>query len=344
MAGPHDVILGDLDAADAELIAAADAVARARHRCAAAREGVEALATPPPPAWTGRYPGDTRPGHLRWGCSIEGNGDPHARHEAHTGRPIGVRSTFWQWGQRLTQLATTCRTDLAAGRLPWVRLKPPPWAAVAAGQHDADMAGLLRALDALGGPVWLTVHHEPEGGAGRNEPDDPAGPDGYSRMLARILDVRDQVRPANVEIVPIFMAYTWAAASGRDVDAWLPRTVTDRLRLLGVDYYEGKESAATLVTPYWLRVREWAGARRLDVAIGEWGNRGTNSVAAAEMAEFYEHAIGSHADGRGARMVALSYFDSDLNSPNGGWTLTGEPLVEFRRRVVDPRSVLANAS
>jgi hypothetical protein len=39
-----------------------------------------------------------------------------------------------------------------------------------AGQHDREIDELLRALDALPGPVWLTLHHEPEGGAGSNTP------------------------------------------------------------------------------------------------------------------------------------------------------------------------------
>ena len=46
---------------------------------------------------------------------------------------------------------------------------------------------------------------------------------------------------------------------------------------------------------------------------------------------------GDHTDSYG-----YSYFDSDLNSPNGGWTLQGAPLTEFHRLMALPSSLQAN--
>lgn len=51
---------------------------------------------------------------------------------------------------------------------------------------------MLTRLDALGGPVWFTVHHEPEGGGckpncpGPNGEDDAAGPAGWRAMQSKV--------------------------------------------------------------------------------------------------------------------------------------------------------------
>ena len=49
-------------------------------------------------------------------------------------------------------------------------------------------------------------------------------------------------------------------------------------------------------------------------------------------------AAGSNADGKGARVVGLSAFDSALNSPSGSWELKGEQLTTFWKLLNDPRT------
>jgi len=279
------------------------------------------------------FPGRPPEGKLVWGASIEANGDPVERHERVAGRPLTLHRTFWPWTQRTGRLVTTARDDLAHHRLPWVSVKTPSWAAMAAGQHDGEIDQMLRALDALPGPVWLTIHHEPEGGAGVNSPDDPAGPAGHIAMNRRVRQRMTVLGVDNVALAPILMAHTWTQASGRNPDEWWAPGIYD---FLGVDIYNQRE--ASLITDNWLRVRQWAAERGVEVAVGEWGMRGSDPAAGQRVRDWYNHAAGSNADGRGARVIGLSAFDSNLNSPHGGWVLQGAQLSVFRELLRDPRT------
>lgn len=279
---------------------------------------------PPPPPWQARFPGDTRPGTLRWGASITGNGDPVARHEAAAGHPLGIRRTFWQAGQ-VDKMAATARADLAAKRLPWVSIKPPAsWAAVAAGSHDAWIAGVWGALAGIG-PVWLTLHHEPEN-------DGPPAAD-WRAMQARFR-ARRPTNATNVAFASILMAWTFDPRSGRNPADWW---VADTFDLAGVDYYVESQGPAIADGSQWTAARRFYGDRGMVMAVGEWANRGTDRAAADRMTAWFDHLAGSASDGKGARVVGASNFDSSLN---GGWQLAGEPLARFRSLLRDPRAVL----
>ncbi|NVB78486.1 MAG: hypothetical protein HOV81_08850 [Kofleriaceae bacterium] len=294
---------------------------------------VYSLSVTTTPIFVARYPAQPVPGTVFWGASIGGNSDPVARHEVPSGHVLSVHRTFWQWTQRTGSMITTASDDIAHGRLPWISTKTPSWAAMAAGTYDAQIDEMLRALDALPGPVWLTIHHEPEGGGGVNAPDDPAGPAGHVAMNRRVRERMTALGVDNVALAPILMTYTWTAASGRNPDVWWAPGIYD---FLGVDHY--KDAQASLLDSTWSSVRRWAAARSVDVAVGEWGMRGTDAAAGARVRAWYEAAIASNADGAGARTVGLSAFDSNLNSSTGGWELMGEQLTVFRQLLGDPRT------
>ena len=97
---------------------------------------------------------------------------------------------------------------------------------------------------------------------------------------------------------------------------------------LGIDTYERVEGDS-LVDENWLTVRAWAGARGVDVAVGEFGLEGTGTTAATLMRQWYDHAVGSANDGRGARVVGLAAFDSNRNSTEGGWLMAGAEYTMF---------------
>ena len=137
----------------------------------------------------------------------------------------------------------------------------------------------------------------------------------------------------NVALAPILMTWTWAPASGRNVDDWWDDGIYD---FLGVDHYRDEE--ATLLTDRWYEVRVWAQARGVDLAVGEWGMRGIDAAAGQRVRDLYEDAIGSVSDGQGARVVGLCAFDSGLNSPSGSWELQGDQLTVFRELLGDPRT------
>jgi hypothetical protein len=153
-------------------------------------------------------------------------------------------------------------------------------------------------------------------------------------MNRRVRQRINALNAGNIALIPILMAWTWTPASGRDPTVWWePGIYHD---VLGIDHYQNNE--ASLLTSVWHSVRAWAGARGLDVAVGEWGMRGTNTAAGQRVREWYESAAGSHMDGLGARVTALSAFDSSLNSPDGSWELQGAQLATFHELLADPRT------
>jgi hypothetical protein len=294
---------------------------------------------PRPGTFRPAFAGDVAPGSLRWGAAIGGNADP-ARHESVTGRALGLRRTFFSWDKRTGSMVNTARADLAAGRVPWVSTKTPGWAEMASGARDAEIDQMLRALDALNGPVWLTVHHEPEGGGGSPTVDDPGGAPAWRAMQRRVRERMTALRTDNIAFAPILMTWTFDPRSGRTPSDWWVDGIWD---FAGVDHYSQKESLTSMELAMWHNARGFYGAKGLKVAVGEWGNRGTDAAAAAEMEAFYRMAIGPVPPGQ-AQVIGMSYFDSNLNSPSGGWELFGAPLAKFRELSLQPTSIAANAS
>jgi hypothetical protein len=166
-----------------------------------------------------------------------------------------------------------------------------------------------------------------------NTPDDPAGPAGHVAMNRRVRERITALGADNIALAPILMSWTWDSRSGRSPDEWWADGVYD---FLGVDHYRDDED--TLLTPVWASIRAWADERGVDVAVGEWGMRGTDAAAGARVHEWYDAAIASGTDDAGARVVGLSAFDSGLNSPTGAWELMGQQLTAFHELMADPRS------
>lgn len=302
------------------------------------------------------YPGQPASGTLFWGAAIGGNADPVERHEIPSGEPLSLRRTFWRWDQRTGSMISTAADDLENGRLPWVSVKPPvcpdgearcensDWTGMADGVYDAQIDEMLTALAALPGPVWLTIHHEPEGGGGVNHPDDPVG--GSQAHIGMNQRVRDRITALGLEndiaLSLILMSWTWDSRSGRNPNDWWEPGIYD---ILGIDHYNDSEGSLLEngePTPVFPRIRTWAAQRGVDVAVGEWGMRGEDEAAGQRVLEWYEYAADSHNDGQGARVVGLSAFDSGLNSPTGSWELKGEQLNMFWQLLGDPRTASVN--
>lgn len=277
----------------------------------------------------GAFPGDVVPGHVRWGAAIGGNSDPVGRHEATAAVSMGLRRTYFGWDNRM-KAVTMAKADLAAGRLPWVSFKTPAWAAVASGAHDAQLDELLRALDATGGPVWVTFHHEPE--------NDGLVAAEWRAMQVKVRERMDATGVKNLAFASVLMSWTFDPRSGRNPDDWFVPGIWD---FAGIDHYSESTTNTSVELPMWVNTRAYYHARGLKIAIGEWGNRGTDASAADEMAAFYDAAIGSGASGKG-QIIGLAYFDSDLNSPKGGWTLYGAPLDRFRALMTASTSIGPN--
>ncbi|MBK7862728.1 MAG: PPC domain-containing protein [Archangiaceae bacterium] len=282
---------------------------------------------------THAYPGKPAVGKALFGAAVGGNGDPVARHETPAKHVLALRRTFFAWDKRTTSMVTMAKNDLAAGRLPWVSTKTPSWADMGAGKYDADIDAMLKALEALGGPVWLTLHHEPEGGGGSVGPDDPGGPSAHVAMNRRVRARMTALGTKNISLAVILMSWTWDTRSGRDPEQWFAPGIYD---LLGIDHYTETQN---LVGPTFAKVRQFAANKGIDIAIGEYGLRGSDAAAGQGLQAWYDHVIGSGTDGKGGRVVGMCAFDSGLNSPNGSWELVGEQLTKFHALMNDPRSV-----
>lgn len=287
-----------------------------------------------PPTWTPRFPGDVQPGQVRWGAAVGGNSDPKSRHEDAAGRPMGLRRTFFAWRHIASgYLMDIVQEDHGVGRLPWVSIKPPSaqggtangWASIAAGHHDDEIDALLEDLDAGGKPVWLTFHHEPE--------NDGLPAADWRAMQAK---VRERITATGVDHVAfagILMSWTYDPRSGRDPADWWVDGAWD---LVGIDHYV-EDEATLFVDPtsdgLWARAAAWLDTKDIPYALGEWGNRGTDAAAGADVQRLYDLIVADD------RFIGAAAFDSGLNAPLGSYELRGEQLAVFRAAMVDGRSL-----
>lgn len=284
---------------------------------------------PPPDNAVEAYPGMPQPGTVLFGSSLPGNEDPWERHERYSGDRVGVHRMYFRWDQRTSYMIRLAQDDARLGRVPWVSVKNADWVGTGRGNRDGEIDQMLRALDGIDGPIWLTVSHEPEGGEGSNSPDETGGASAHLAMNRRVRQRMNALGVDNVALAPILMAWSWDSRSGRNPNEWWDSSVYD---FVGVDTYDRR--AEGMFSPYWYDVRSWAARKGVDVAVAEWGLEGSGSTSASRLTEWYEGAINSHRDGDGARVVALAAYDS----PTGGWVLEGEQLRRFREFVGDPRS------
>jgi len=283
------------------------------------------LASPPTPeperpVESRTFAGQPPPGSLYYGASV-----PHHRSlpawERELGTPLALnRSYFTPDHNETAQLVRRCRNDLAQGRLPHVSIKPwGTWREIAAGRRDTWLSGLLQQLGDEGGPVFLTLHHEPENDLG------PAGmaPSDYVSMQRRAIDLGAELAP-QVTIVPVLQQWTFDPAR-HDID---PATwIVPDASVIGLDLYNpwsptnGKawRSFGSKAD----EVISWFGNTPL--AIGEYGCRedpGVPGLAAEWLRDAAEYA-------RTHNIVSMSYFNSGVGSRDGSWRLSGPTEQAF---------------
>lgn len=296
-----------------------------------------------------RFPGDPNPkvtGKAYWGSSVGGNGDP-ARHETPTGKSLSIRRTFYGWNS--SSMISTAKADIAANRLPHVSIKTPGWNAVASGQYDTELDSMLTRLDALGGPVWFTVHHEPEGGGckpncpGPNGEDDAAGPAGWRAMQSKVRQRMNALGTKNIAFMPVLMAWTWDTSSNRKPEDWWVPGIWDAYI---VDSYAETPGQNPSDTKAWKGFVPWVESKGMPYGTAEWGMRTVSggsfsdtpdckvlrtttaaqeATAESKMQAFWDWGFANKKD-----IIAHTYFDSCLNSTNGGWALANSQLTRFQ--------------
>lgn len=257
-----------------------------------------------------RFPGDPGRGNLYYGSSLQ-YGRSLPAWEARLGCTLGVHHNYFQ-PQNIAGLLGQARDDVANDRLPHLSVTPPgTWRAVADGQYDGWIDQVLGGLAQVGWQVFLTVNPEPESDAGS----DGRAPADFVAMQDHLIAKNVATPGSRVTIVPVLMAWTFNPKSGRDIDSWYVRGAS----VMGVDVYNpwGPHNGSAWRSLAELMPDVLAKVGSKPIAIAEYGCR-TNpadpSGAAQWMQDAYHFAVNHN-------VVSMSYFNSDVGSPEGSWVL-----------------------
>jgi hypothetical protein len=241
--------------------------------------------------------------------------------EAELGSRLSCHRSYFQ-GSEIGNLHRQVVTDLADARMPVTSIKPPgPWAATATNHEWID--NLVGPLGDLGDQVFLCVHHEPENDAARY-----GSADDYVAMQDALLAAAASTH--NVVIVPILGAWSFNERSDLDPSEWNVHGAG----VYGLDLYNPWSPT---------NGKDWIPfADKLDLAreeadgrpmlVGEYGCR-TDPAEPGRAAGWLVDAFGAALE---AGVVAMAYFNSSRNSPDGTWELDGETLPVFAELLTGP--------
>jgi hypothetical protein len=244
------------------------------------------------------------------GAAVGGTSSITTR-EQQLGRPLALHRTYYSAGQ-VDYAVSKVRDDLASNRLPWISFKLPySWADMANGKGDAWVVGLTDKLANVNGPVWLAFHHEPEGDGNMQD---------WKRMQQHLAPIVHG-HSNNIAYTVIYTAWDVLFEKGEyDLPTvWPGEQYVD---ILGMDMYnkygtvkDGKTSTNMLDPMVYFRpVSNFANTHHVRWALGETGY---TPQAAAVNPTWLDT---EYNDLRATGGVALSYFDSSLNSI-ADWTL-----------------------
>lgn len=268
-------------------------------------------------------------GQTLLGAAVNGTSVLEDR-EAQLGRNLALRRTYYSSGQ-IDSAVRTAKSDLAAGRLPWISFKAPySWAQMAAGAGDAWSTELGTKLATVPGPVWLAVHHEPEG-------------DGdlalWTAMQAKIAPII-HARSNNVAYSVIYSGWNTFGNTTNSIptkwpgDANVDITAIDAYNDYGTVNSTGRQVLKHLdIKTYYEKLQAWSKAHGTAWAIGETA---LTPAAAADDPTWLDRAYTDMVALGGA---GLAYYDSSMNAHGGGdWTLDSAiKLAAFKALL--PKSV-----
>ena len=204
-------------------------------------------------------------------------------------KTLGVHRTFWG-GHDIGDALRTARADVARNRLPWMSFKLPySWAQMAAGRGDSWARGLAKRIRTVRGPVWVALHHEPEGDGNILQ---------WKAMQQRLAPIMRAAAP-NLGYTIILMGYHefYGAKQYRMNNLW-PKTKID---VAGFDLYEkygvkNETRWKNFYRHYFLPIQGWA--RKTGVA---WGLAETGLQRPRRQAPAALDAEGLHPDGQPRR-------------------------------------------
>jgi hypothetical protein len=241
------------------------------------------------------------------GAAYGANANPLAW-ERRMHKKLGVHRTFWG-GRDVGKAIRQARVDAAHNRLPWISFKAPySWSAMASGRGDAWARGVARMIKKVRGPVWVAIHHEPEG-------------DGNIRvwraMQQRLAPIMRRTAP-NLGYTIILMGYHefYGAKQYRMSNLW-PNTKID---VAGFDIYEsygvpGKSKWKNFYRSYFIPIQRWARAKHVAWGLAETGY----SDPAAKRQPRWMRKVYTQMVNHGGK--AFTYFNTNLNS-KANWKLS----------------------
>jgi hypothetical protein len=247
--------------------------------------------------------------------------DRLAAFEAQLGSRLSCYRSFFNSSQ-VGSLHSRVAVDLEHGRMPIASIKPPgPWAATA--RDHAWIDHVVGPLGHLDHKVYLCVHHEPENDAAHY-----GSPADYVAMQDAVLDAATST--PNVVVVPILGTWSFDDRSDTVASNWN----VERAAVYGVDIYN---PWSTNTNKGWvpfadkleLAAEEAAGRPML---IGEYGCR-SDPAEPGRAAQWLQDALEAALN---AGVVAMAYFNSERNSPDGSWELDGETLPVFAEILQGP--------
>jgi hypothetical protein len=228
--------------------------------------------------------------------------------ERSMGKKLGVHRTYWGASQ-VASAVKMAKIDAANNRVPWMSFKPPySWKDMAAGKGNAWARNLALQLRAVRGPVWVAIHHEPEG-------------DGdiqlWKRMQARLAPIMRKAAP-NLAYSIILMGYhEFHGAAKYRMSAIWPNTKID---IAGFDIYEtyGAQGSTTwkmFNANYFIPIQRWAKAKHVRWGLAETGYSDPAARKNTAWIPRVYRAMRAHGG------IAMSYFNTNLNS-SANWKLS----------------------
>jgi hypothetical protein len=252
------------------------------------------------------------------GAAVSGNSSP-ASMEASAGRVLGLHRTYWNYGNVAASIKSAT-ADATAGRIPWLSYKlSVSWADAAAGKADAATQALAAQLATVPGPVWVAIHHEPEGDGNLSD---------WVALQKRLLPILAQA--PNVRTSVIFTAWdTFDSGNpAYSLNALWPGNMVD---IMGVDAYN-RYGDATHANKGWQEMSHFydeiapaAKARGVNWAIAETGY---TDAAAAKDPDWLTRAFDDMANQKTLPGLGLCYFNSSANSV-GSWPLNAVKDKKF---------------
>ncbi len=252
--------------------------------------------------------------------------------EQKVGRKFELHRTYQLWDDPPVSDATSF--DVATGRVPAISIKPKlrhggaiPWTEIASGAQDATIKAQATALKALGKPVILSFHHEPENDADYGTPAD------FVAAWRHYVSVFRAEGAGNVSFAWILMSGSFSRDAAK-ANAFYPGD--DAVDWIGVDtynWYDCKNFKWKSLGEVLASFRTWAAPHRKPIFIAELGSA-EDPAMPGRKGQWFRDALTTL---KGWPQVkAVAYFQN--RGIGCGWPVDTSPssLAGFRALGADP--------